>query len=207
MFRTRNKTLFYGLVGILFGGMAFFFYSVLFPEKNYPTLDLTLDSPHRLKGVAVVDFKRVENESEPFKQLRSLIEDQHSDFNREIFNLENELRAEYQTLRREEKASQKPDEHLLQKRQDFDHRVNELEQSVLTKKQTLDQQFSAIKVQIDTKLNKILTDLAQEASIPLILNKNSDDVAVVLYADKALDLTAHVIERLNNVADSINLPE
>ncbi len=155
----------------------------------------------------VVDMNRVRNESEPFKALKSYVEDRYSESSRVFFNSENELRAEYKQLREKEKRASKGDKDLFKNRQNFEKKVLNLEQMVQQKKSALNEKFIEIKGKIEKKIQSIVQDLAEKNGLDAILNKSvGDEVELVLYCDNHLDLTDVVIDALNNVKNELQPP-
>ena len=163
-------------------------------------------SPQSAPTILVVDIGRVRDESVPFKQLSQFIEKRYSESNKQIFNLEGELRQEYKNLRSDEKLATADHDALVTRREDFDRRVSEIEQTVMRKKSDLNAVYLTEKNKIERLLNQIIADLAQSENASIVFNTSlGDEAPLVLFQKNALDKTDAVIASLNAGATHLDL--
>lgn len=158
------------------------------------------------QAIIVVNMQRVRNESEPFKHLSTFIEKRYTESNQQILNLESDLRQEYKKLRADEKLAQEDHDTLLQRKEDFDRRVSEIEEMVMRKKSDLNNVYLGEKEKIERLLQNIINDIAREHGASIVLNTSlGEDVLIVLFRSDALDVTDRVIKSLNNNATHLDL--
>lgn len=206
MFVRRYKwpLLFLGVLVCVFGLVDHIIYQGSLRTRIFSSSSKTHAIFPRL---AIVDMAKIHEESAPFKALHNFLETRYSQTEQQIFNTENELRQEYKELSEQEKMLERPDEAITKRRQDFQKKVQHLEQDVLDKKNKFNEQFQSIKIKVEDKLHDILRDLAVEKGVNFVLNRSlGPDVPVVLFSSQAFDMTPEVIERLNKIKEDFDIP-
>ncbi len=146
--------------------------------------------------VAVVDFQLILHESSAGKVAQKAIETQRDAYAKEISGQEEKLRQTEQDLGRQRGSLS--EEAFTKKRRDFEKQVNDFQRDVQARQKALQQgEGDALRV-IQGAVNDIVTSLAGERGLNLVLPKN-----VVPFSDPNLDMTQEVLDRLNRKLPSV----
>lgn len=166
-------------------------------------------SSHPSEGrIAVINLDRIRTESLPFTKFKTYIEDKRSDAEQMIFNTNNELLQEHKELRQKEKKSSKQTEEVLAQKRDFEKKVAELEQVVQSRKNELNQLVDSVTSYIEAKLSDIIEQLCKDENIDIVINRSiNEEVPIVIFAGKQMDITDKVIAKLNEATPQLNIPE
>ena len=148
--------------------------------------------------VAAVDSNLIKSQSLPFSRVRELLEEEHNRIHKDILEQEANLREEHQRLK---KTKAKPEQKL-----EFDKKISGLEQQVQKTKEKLEKQFTLLTNLVESTLNQVISEIVQEYGFNLVLNMTIQETRSILYHDKALDITAEVIKRLDKVLPDLKLP-
>ena len=140
--------------------------------------------------VAVVDVQFILQEAAASKNIQKQLEAQRETYQNEISKQEDRLRAVEQELNRQ-RSVLSPDE-FAQKRREFEQQVADVQRTVQARKRVLDQAFNESMTKVRDTVLQIVTEVAGEQKATLVLAKQQ-----VVLAEKSLDLTSAVLERVN----------
>lgn len=152
--------------------------------------------------IIVVDVQQVMQESRAAQGVQKQLQAQQEIYQKEFAAKEEELRAAEQELGRQRTIL--APEAFAQKRKEFEDKVVEVQRGVQTRKKSLDQAFGESMKKVNNEMLRIIADLAKEHGANIVLPKHQ-----VVMVDKSLDLTATVVERLNETLPqvAVNLPK
>lgn len=161
-------------------------------------------------SIAVINLVRVKNEALSFQEFTKFREKRYSDFHKDILESETKLRKEHEELQKQENSGVVATPEIAQKKEDFEKRLAELDQSIQQRKEQINTEFAQITIEIKEKLKKIIDQLGHERNLNLILNATTDgtdstllDATVVLYGGNEIDLTDEVIHYLDKELPSL----
>ncbi|NQV48272.1 MAG: OmpH family outer membrane protein [Rhodospirillaceae bacterium] len=140
--------------------------------------------------IAVISIDAIRRDSMAVKSIREQIETFRNKFQVEIQKEEDVLREANQALARQRTLLSA--EAFDEKRREFEKQVATIQRLVQEKKLKLDQSQGGAMNKVQDKLNEIVSALATENNINLILSKDQTILAV-----KSLDITGLVLERLD----------
>jgi outer membrane protein len=140
--------------------------------------------------VAVVDVQFILQEAVASKSIQKQLEAQRETYQNEISKQEDRLRAVEQELNRQ-RSVLSPDD-FGQKRREFEQQVADVQRTVQARKRVLDQAFNESMTKVRDTVLQIVTEVAGEQKATLVLAKQQ-----VVLAEKSLDLTSAVLERVN----------
>ncbi len=140
--------------------------------------------------VAVVDVQFILQEAAASKNIQKQLEAQRETYQNEISKQEDRLRAVEQELNRQ-RSVLSPDD-FGQKRREFEQQVADVQRTVQARKRVLDQAFNESMTKVRDTVLQIVTEVAGEQKATLVLAKQQ-----VVLAEKSLDLTSAVLERVN----------
>ena len=146
--------------------------------------------------VAVVDVQFILQEAAASKSIQKQLEAQRETYQNEISKQEDRLRAVEQELNHQ-RANLSPDD-FGQKRREFEQQVADVQRTVQARKRVLDQAFNESMAKVRDTVLQIVTEVAGEQKATLVLAKQQ-----VVLAEKSLDLTAAVLERVNKKLPSV----
>jgi outer membrane protein len=152
--------------------------------------------------IAVVDFSRVVRDSLAGRNVRSQTDQQQAGYQAEIQEFQSELEKARLELTRQQTILSP--EAFNRNRQAYEQRARELQRTVQTRKQELDQRFGQGMRLVEEEVVKILRELAAEQGINIVLNATRG--GVVVFAEGALVITNDVINRLNERLQTVALP-
>ena len=146
--------------------------------------------------VAVVDVQFILQEAAASKSIQKQLEAQRETYQNEISKQEDRLRAVEQELNHQ-RANLSPDD-FGQKRREFEQQVADVQRTVQARKRVLDQAFNESMTKVRDAVLQTVTEVAGEQKATLVLAKQQ-----VVLAEKSLDLTAAVLERVNKKLPSV----
>ncbi len=169
-------------------------------------LQLTIPAPAQAQQqlaapiVVVIDVQRILRESLAAKSVRGQLEDRRTTLRDEFAGLENELRAAEQALARQQTVLS--EEAFRDKRQAYERRVGEAQQKFETSRRALDQAFQQALREIQVGMLQVGEGLATEMNADLVLPKSQ-----IIFVNQDLDITDHVLKRLNEQLPSVTVAE
>ncbi len=146
--------------------------------------------------VAVVDVQFILQEAAASKSIQKQLEAQRETYQNEISKQEDRRRAVEQELNHQ-RANLSPDD-FGQKRREFEQQVVDVQRTVQARKRVLDQAFNESMTKVRDAVLQTVTEVAGEQKATLVLAKQQ-----VVLAEKSLDLTAAVLERVNKKLPSV----
>ncbi len=153
-----------------------------------------------LLNMAVIDIEVIRRNSRAFKDIRAQIVKYRKAIQADIQKDEEALRSTNEELARK-RAILAP-ETFAEERRQFEERLVQVQRTVQKRKKGLERVgFEALK-KVEAVLNKIITEVAKEQSLGLILRKNQ----TVLVA-KELDITPRVLKRLDTALPSLKVSD
>ncbi len=153
-----------------------------------------------LLNMAVIDTQVIRRNSMAFKDIGAQIAKYRKAIQADIQKDEEALRSANEELARK-RAILAP-ETFAEERRQFEERLLQVQRTVQKRKKGLERVgFEALK-KVEAVLNKIITEVAKEQSLGLILRKNQ----TVLVA-KELDITPHVLKRLDTALPALKVSD
>lgn len=153
-----------------------------------------------LLNMAVIDTDVIRRNSTAFKDIRAQIAKYHKAIRADIQKDEEVLRSANEELARK-RAILAP-ETFAEERRKFEERLVQVQRTVQKRKEGLKRVGLEALKKVEAVLNKIITEVSNEQSLGLILRKNQ----TVLVA-KELDITPHVLKRLNTALPSLKVSD
>ena len=149
-------------------------------------------------SIAVVDIERLLSESKAAQSIDKQLSQTREKFQTEITKHETELRAEEKKLVDSQgKLSQ---EAFTQNYQAFEKKVHNVRDLVQKRKATLDESYDHGLETLQKAILRIVADLAQENGYQIVLSRQH-----VVIAEKSLDITEAVMERLDKTLPNVTL--
>ena len=153
-----------------------------------------------LLNMAVIDTEVIRRKSRAFKDIGAQIAKYRNAIQADIQKEEEALRGANEELARK-RAILAP-ETFAEERRQFEERLVQVQRTVQKRKTGLERVgFEALK-KVEVVLNKIITEVAKEQSLGLILRKNQ----TVLVATE-LDITPDVLKRLDTALPSLKVSD
>ena len=149
--------------------------------------------------IAIVDMKAVRQKSSAMESVREQISKYRSGFQSQIQQEEDQLRAANQELARQRSILSA--DAFAQERENFKTRLAEVQRLVQKRRQELDQLRDAAMVDVQSTLNRVIADIANERGIVLVLRRDQT-ILVAL----PLDITDEVVEKLNKKIPNVVVP-
>ena len=140
--------------------------------------------------VMVVDIQKLMQDSKAAKMVRNQIEQKRLQYTREISRQEQALRAERDTLQREQATL--PPKVLSEKGRAYQEQLNVLERNVQSKRQALEKSNGEALAKIQQVILQIIADIAKERKANLVLPRSD----LVLF-DKKFEVTDEVLQQLD----------
>ncbi len=155
--------------------------------------------------IAIANLSRVRSEAKIFQEINALIDKEHEKAQKEIVNIETQLRQEYQSLQeKSHKINKKDSPELIKQNQVFQAKVADLEQKVQQEKERLNRKFESLQKKAEDALTIAIEQIVKEQNIKMVLNTSVLNNEVVVSADKSLNLTDQLISRLDKILTNIN---
>ncbi len=153
-----------------------------------------------LLNMAVIDTAVIRGNSRAFKDIGAQIAKYRKAIRADIQKEEEALRSANEELARK-RAILAP-ETFAEERRQFEERLVQIQRTIQKRKKDLERVAAEAVKKVETVLNKIITDVANEQSLGLILRKNQ----TVLVAPE-LDITPHVLKRLDTALPSLKVSD
>ena len=141
-------------------------------------------------SIAILDLISIRRESLVVKNIREQIETFREVFQKNIQKEEIALKSANQSLAK--KRNILSPEEFSKERRKFQQKVVALQRMVQQSKQSLEQTRSIAMVEVEKELNKIITKIALDRDINIILRRD-----VTILSSRSLEITADVLEILN----------
>lgn len=150
--------------------------------------------------IAVIDMRRIRQESDAVKSIEQQIQKRKSRYQDKLSEKEKKLREQDQSLAKQ--RSLLSEKAFKEKRQKLKQELGAFQRQVKTRRKALDQAYSKAMRKVQTKLIEIVQSVAKERQLDVVLNKG----AVVLVRPE-MEITEVALERLNSQLSSVDVPE
>lgn len=140
--------------------------------------------------VAVVNIQQIMRDSTAAKTVREQLENKQKSFQAEITKKEEGLKKEDQELGKQKSVLAK--DAFEKKLVEFRTKATNMQKDVQAKKALLDGAFERSLNDIQKIVTDIIADLAKEKGFVVAVPTSQ-----ILYADKSLDISSEVLDRLN----------
>ncbi len=141
-------------------------------------------------AVAVVNIQQIMKDSTAAKTVREQLESKQKSFQGDITKKEEALKKEDQELGKQKSVMAK--DAFEKKVSEFRTKATNVQKDVQSKKALLDGAFERSLNDIQKVVTDIISDIAKEKGFTLAVPTSQ-----ILYADKSLDISSEVLERLN----------
>jgi Skp family chaperone for outer membrane proteins len=142
-------------------------------------------------AVAVVDVQALLQQSLAAQSIQRQLESERERFQTQIQQQQEQLKATEQQLATQ-RTAMTPDAFDA-RRKDFERQVQEFQGKLDGRKQALDKAFSESMNQLRDNMLSVVQQVAAERGVTLVLPTQ----AILYLADKSLDITETVLQRLN----------
>ena len=142
--------------------------------------------------IAVVDIQQVINESSKGKAAKAVLEKEVQEKEAELSKMNQEVKSLKTDL--EKQASVLAADALRKKQDDIDFAQRKFERSFQTNREALAKKNSEQIGKVITEIRKIISEIASEKKLSLVLEKGSRDV---VYSADSLDLTKEVLSKID----------
>ena len=149
-------------------------------------------------NIAVLDLETIRRKASVVKDIRAQITVFRKGFQADVEREEKALREANQELAK--KRTILTPESFAEERRKFEQRVVEVQRIVQQRKQSLAKVRGDAMVQVEGKLNIIITDLAKKLGIVLVLNRSQ-----TIMADRSLEITQDVLAELDKVMPKLQV--
>lgn len=148
--------------------------------------------------IAIVDVEKILSESKAAKSLQKQIQAKKESFQKEFAGKESELKKTETALMAErEKLSA---EEFGKKRKAYEEQIIETRKLFQKRRNSLEEGLNGAMSELRKNIAQATTDVAGEKNYDIVLTRDS-----VLIADKALDITADVLTKLDAKLSDIQL--
>jgi len=151
-------------------------------------------------NIAILDMKGVLQKSTAVKSIHAQINNYRTGFHSEIQNEENQLRKARQELSRQRNILSP--ESYAEATKEFESRVAEVQRMVQIRRQELDQSRKKAMSEVQSALNGIIGEIANERNLALILRREQTVLSI-----RSIEITEEVIKRLNETLPDITVPQ
>ena len=148
--------------------------------------------------IAVLDIDRILEQSRAAQSVRPQVDRLRKEFQAEVKRREGLLREADEELKK--KRSILTPEAYAQRRRELEERAKRAQADVQSRRRRLEQALNTARAELRRSMLQVVTDLAGERKIDLVLPRTS----VVLSA-RTLDITAETLERLDEKLPSIEV--
>lgn len=154
--------------------------------------------------IGILDIDKVLHESLVGKFIQTQVDQKRAELQKEIEGHEANLREDEKQLRELQSKEGTPPEELRKKQETFEGKVDGIQKSFGIKSKALEEVFSAARAEVIQTIMKLVSEIADERQITLVIPKN-----VVMFRDEAYEFTNELMTRLNKRLPTvkINLPK
>jgi len=139
--------------------------------------------------IAVIDPTRIEEQSPQYEAARAQLQQEVSDREQMLADQQEQITQLQQELARNETLMREEEVQRLQA--DIRNRSRKLRYAQEDLREDLSLRKNQLRIQLGKEVEEVVTQLAREESIDLIVSEN-----LVFYASKRIDISDKVIERL-----------
>ncbi len=148
--------------------------------------------------IAVVDVQQLMNNSDAAKSIQKQGEDLKEKYQKRIGKLEDELKkAEQKVI---EAGEEKDQEKFMERRKDFQEELAKSQREIREMNQNLDRAVATALNELRDEIVEIVSQMTVKNKYDMVLTR-----ADVVTVSKDIDITAAVMERLNDEVSSIRV--
>ncbi len=173
-------------------------FSVQFLVLFFSALFLFSTASFAETSIAVVDMKWLSSESDAAKDIRDQIKEHREALQKEFSSHEKILMDTEQKLLKE-KADLAP-EDFSEKKKAFEEKILSTRKLFQEKRTNLDKAYSTARMKLRKEILEIVADIVEEENYLMVVERGS-----VVIAQKELDITKKVMDRLNAKIKKIKL--
>ena len=185
------------LLAVLFGIMIF-----AAPALAQQTKPAKEQAPQKIVPliipIAVLDVQAILRNASAVKNIREQITKYGNQFEKEVQKERDDLRKANQELARQ-RTILAPDA-FAEKRRKFEQRVVDVQRLVQRRRRELDKSRNEAMATVDKAYIKIVTNLANERNLPIILRKSQ-----MAYSAPPLDVTKEILTRLDKKLPTVKV--
>jgi Skp family chaperone for outer membrane proteins len=148
--------------------------------------------------IVVIDVQRILRESLSAQSLDTQLEARQVTLRDQFAKLEEELRAAEQELSRQRTVLEKG--AFNEKRQAYEKRIGEAQRMFTTSRRQLQQAAQKARKEIEIAILQVAESLGAELNADLVFGRHQ-----VIFFNQDLDITSHVLERLNKQLPAVKL--
>ena len=149
-------------------------------------------------NLGVIDMRNIVQRSNAMLTIRAALDEQNAAFQSAISSEELALRQAERELN--EAQSTLSETEFSDQLKDFEERVITIQRSIQNQKIRFDRSIQQAQSQLEQELLKIVSEIAQERSLSMVLQRQN----VVVY-NNALDITEDALARLNERTKNLTL--
>lgn len=150
--------------------------------------------------IAVIDMRRIRQESKAVQSIESQIQDRKARYQDKLSKKEQEIRQEDQSLAKQRTLLS--EDAFEKKRQKLKQKLGAFRREIKTRRQALDQAYSQAMRKVQKKLIEIVQSVAKARNLDAVLNKGS-----VVLVRPEMEITDVALERLNAQLASVDVPK
>ncbi len=148
--------------------------------------------------IAVLDIEKIAKESKAVHDIQGKVTKKQEEYQKEITKRQASLESDQKKL--EAKKNQLSKEAFEKEQKEFEKKIDSLKELVDKRQNSLKKASADSMAKVNDKMKDIITELAKEKSLTLILPASQ----VVFSADN-LDISAEVLEKLNKKVTKIDV--
>jgi outer membrane protein len=149
-------------------------------------------------SVAVVDMQEILSDSAAARNILEQLKGHREKLEKEIKGIEDALKKEEQELIKQRETA-KP-EDFAKSRKAFEKKLVENREKVQKRRKAAEAAFNKAVGVLRENILKVVTDLAAERKIQMVVTKQN-----IIVSDRSLDITADVMAKLNETVKTIKV--
>lgn len=149
-------------------------------------------------SIAVVDIHKILSESKAAKSVKAQVKSKREGFVKEVKSAEDALRKDQKKL--EEAKDKVSKEELMKQFRSFEKKRLDARKKLQEKQKGLDQAYNKAMADLSKSIFGVCQKIADEGKIDLVITKDN-----IIVGNKALDITAEVLENLNKILPKLAL--
>jgi Skp family chaperone for outer membrane proteins len=178
---SMNTDMFKTILSVLMGIVGYHYF--IHMEKNH------LD-------IGIINLSRVEQESKSYTTIRKFLDNEHKKIKDSVLQLEEAQRQFYEQLKQAESQN---NPSVVQMRQEFNKKNQEIENYIQNEKERLRILFKNKQDQLDKKITQFIDRIVKKYNLSLLVNSNIDDEhKIVIYGQQSMNYTDIFIKMLDD---------
>ena len=141
--------------------------------------------------IAVVDVRAILQDSKAAKSVKDQVKNKRESFVKEVKSIEDDLRKDQKKLEKEKDSLSK--EELMKKFRSFEEKRLGARKKLQKGQKNLDDAYNKAMAKLSQSIFEVCSKIAEERKIDLVITKDN-----IIVGNKALDITAEVLSKLNS---------